>query len=260
MWKRQEGFENRWIDVYETKNKRSGAYCCGSAYWTTPYVLLNHKNTYDGLSTLCHEMGHAMHSYYSNKTQPYFKSNYTIFVAEVASTCNEILLAEHLRKKYEGNRSAQIAIVGSLLQHFRTTVFRQTMFAEFEHKAHRMAEEGESLTRDNVSKMYYELNKLYYGGACKVDKEVAYEWMRIPHFYNAFYVYKYATGYSAATAISKKILTEGKPAAQDYIRFLKTGESDHPIELLKIAGVDVEGEQQAMETFNQLLDEFESLL
>lgn len=155
-------------------------------------MLLNHKNTYDGLSTLCHEMGHAMHSFYSNKTQPATKARYKIFVAEVASTCNEILLSEYLRKKYADNKQAQIALIGSLLQHFRTTVFRQTMFAEFEYKAHCMAESGESLTRDSLSAMYYDLNKLYYGGACKVDKEVAYEWMRIPHFYNSFYVYKYA--------------------------------------------------------------------
>lgn len=254
---------DRWIDVYETKNKRSGAYCCGSAYWTTPYVLLNHKNTYDGLSTLCHEMGHAMHSYYSNKTQPYIKSNYTIFVAEVASTCNEILLAEHLRKKYEGNRSAQIAIVGSLLQHFRTTVFRQTMFAEFEHKAHRMAEEGESLTRDNVSKMYYELNKLYYGGACKVDKEVAYEWMRIPHFYNSFYVYKYATSFCAAVALARGILAGDKEKLADYRRFLTLGGSMAPIEELKVAGVDMSTPQpvcDALDYFAELVMEYKTLL
>ena len=254
---------DRWIDVYETKNKRSGAYCCGSVYWTTPYVLLNHKNTYDGLSTLCHEMGHAMHSYYSNKTQPYIKSNYTIFVAEVASTCNEILLAEHLRKKYEGNRSAQIAIVGSLLQHFRTTVFRQTMFAEFEYKAHRMAEEGESLTRDNVSKMYYELNKLYYGGACKVDKEVAYEWMRIPHFYSSFYVYKYATSFCAAVTLARGILAGDKEKLANYRRFLTLGGSMAPIEELKVAGVDMSTPQpvcDALDYFAELVMEYKTLL
>ena len=200
----------RWIDVYETKNKRSGAYSCGSAYRTTPYVLLNHKNTYDGLSTLCHEMGHAMHSFYSNKNQPFAKADYTIFVAEVASTCNEILLSEYLREQYAGNKQAQIALIGSLLQHFRTTVFRQTMFAEFEYKAHCMAESGESLTRDSLSAMYYDLNKLYYGGACKVDREVAYEWMRIPHFYNSFYVYKYATSFCAAVTLSRGILDGDK--------------------------------------------------
>ena len=254
---------DRWIDVYETKNKRSGAYCCGSVYWTTPYVLLNHKNTYDGLSTLCHEMGHAMHSYYSNKTQPYMKSNYTIFVAEVASTCNEILLAEHLRKKYADNRNAQIAIVGSLLQHFRTTVFRQTMFAEFEYKAHRMAEEGESLTRDNVSKMYYDLNKLYYGGACKVDKEVAYEWMRIPHFYSSFYVYKYATSFCAAVALARGILSGDKEKLANYRRFLTLGGSMAPIEELKVAGVDMSTPQpvcDALDYFAELVMEYKNLL
>ena len=221
----------RWIDVYETKNKRSGAYSCGSAYRTTPYVLLNHKNTYDGLSTLCHEMGHAMHSFYSNKNQPFAKADYTIFVAEVASTCNEILLSEYLRKQYAGNKQAQIALIGSLLQHFRTTVFRQTMFAEFEYKAHCMAESGESLTRDSLSAMYYDLNKLYYGGACKVDREVAYEWMRIPHFYNSFYVYKYATSFCAAVTLSRGILDGDKEKLAAYgIETISTAYSGDGVE------------------------------
>ena len=259
-WKR---LPERWMDVYETKNKRSGAYSCGSAYRTTPYVLLNHKNTYDGLSTLCHEMGHAMHSFYSNKTQPATKARYKIFVAEVASTCNEILLSEYLRKKYADNEQAQIALIGSLLQHFRTTVFRQTMFAEFEYKAHCMAESGESLTRDSLSAMYYDLNKLYYGGACKVDKEVAYEWMRIPHFYNSFYVYKYATSFCAAVALSRGILSGDKEKIAAYRRFLTLGGSMPPIEELKTAGVDMSTPQpvcDALDYFAELIMQYQNLL
>lgn len=253
----------RWIDVYETKNKRSGAYSCGSAYRTTPYVLLNHKNTYDGLSTLCHEMGHAMHSFYSNKNQPFAKADYTIFVAEVASTCNEILLSEYLREQYAGNKQAQIALIGSLLQHFRTTVFRQTMFAEFEYKAHCMAESGESLTRDSLSAMYYDLNKLYYGGACKVDREVAYEWMRIPHFYNSFYVYKYATSFCAAVTLSRGILDGDKEKLAAYRRFLTLGGSMAPIEELKVAGVDMSTPKpvcDALDYFAELVMQYQNLL
>lgn len=255
--------EDRWIDVYETKNKRGGAYSCGSVHRTTPYVLLNHKKTYDGLSTLCHEMGHAMHSFYSNKTQPASKAEYTIFVAEVASTCNEILLSEYLLKKYEGNRQARIMLVGNLLEHFRTTVFRQTMFAEFEHKAHRMAEEGQSLTRDSLCAMYYDLNKLYYGGACKVDKEVAYEWMRIPHFYSSFYVYKYATGFCAAVALARGILSGDAEKLAAYRKFLTLGASMPPIEELKVAGVDMSTPQpvcEALDYFAELVYEYKQLL
>ena len=246
----------RWIDVYETKNKRGGAYSCGSAYGTTPYVLLNYKPTYDGVSTLCHEMGHAMHSFYSNRAQPYAKADYTIFVAEVASTCNEILLSEHLRKKYEGDPKAQAALINSLLQHFRTTVFRQTMFAEFEHKAHVMAMEGQSLTRESLSEMYVGLNKLYYGGACRVDKEVASEWMRIPHFYSPYYVYKYATGFCAAVALARGILSGDPEKVAAYRRFLTLGGSMKPIEELKAAGVDMSTPQpvcEALDYFAELV-------
>ena len=246
----------RWIDVYETKNKRGGAYSCGSVTRTTPYVLLNYKPTYDGLSTLCHEMGHAMHSFYSNKTQPAAKADYTIFVAEVASTCNEILLSEYLRKKYADNPKAQAALINSLLQHFRTTVFRQTMFAEFEHKAHVMAQEGQSLTRESLSGMYYDLNKLYYGGACRVDKEVASEWMRIPHFYSPYYVYKYATGFCAAVALARGILSGDPEKVAAYRRFLTLGGSMKPIEELKAAGVDMSTPQpvcEALDYFAELV-------
>ena len=253
----------RWIDVYETKNKRGGAYSCGSVPDTTPYVLLNHKKTYDGLSTLCHEMGHAMHSFYSNKTQPEAKAEYTIFVAEVASTCNEILLSEYLMKQYEGNREAQIMLVGNLLEHFRTTVFRQTMFAEFEHKAHRMAEADKPLTKDSLCEMYYDLNKLYYGGACKVDKEVANEWMRIPHFYSSFYVYKYATGFCAAVALARGILSGDPEKLAAYRKFLTLGGSMPPIEELKVAGVDMSTPQpvcEALDYFAELVGVYSGLL
>ena len=223
---------------------------------TTPYVLLNYKPTYDGLSTLCHEMGHAMHSFYSNKTQPAAKADYTIFVAEVASTCNEILLSEYLRKKYADNPKAQAALINSLLQHFRTTVFRQTMFAEFEHKAHVMAQEGQSLTRESLSGMYYDLNKLYYGGACRVDKEVASEWMRIPHFYSPYYVYKYATGFCAAVALARGILSGDPEKLAAYRKFLTRGGSMKPIDELRVAGVDMSTPQpvcEALDYFAELV-------
>ena len=253
----------RWIDAYETKNKRGGAYCTGGAYWTTPYVLLNHKKTYDGVSTLCHEMGHAMHSFYSNKTQPAAKADYTIFVAEVASTCNEILLSEYLLKKYADNREARAMLIGNLLEHFRTTVFRQTLFAEFEHKAHKAAEAGESLTKDVLCKIHYDLNKLYYGRACKVDKEVQYEWMRIPHFYSSFYVYKYATGFCAAVALARGILSGDKDKLAAYRKFLGLGGSMPPIEELKVAGVDMSTPQpvcEALDYFAELVLEYRQLL
>ena len=252
----------RWIDVYETKNKRGGAYS-NAVYKTTPYVLLNHTKTYDGLSTLCHEMGHAMHSYYSNQAQPFAKADYTIFVAEVASTCNEILLYEHLMNKHAGDRRAQIALIGSMLEHFRTTVFRQTMFAEFEHKAHRMAEEGQSLTKENLCAMYYDLNRLYYGRAVKVDKEVAQEWMRIPHFYSPFYVYKYATGFCAAVALARNVLSGDAEKVAAYRKFLTLGGSMPPIEELKVAGVDMSTPQpvcEALDYFAELVMEYRNLL
>lgn len=252
-----------WIDVYETPNKSSGAYSNGGAYGVHPYVLLNYRPELDGLMTLAHEMGHAMHSYYSNKTQPYFKSDYTIFVAEVASTCNEVLTIESLRRRYAGNKDAQIALIGRLLEGFRTTVFRQAMFAEFEMKAHAMEEAGEPLTRESLCKMYYELNRLYYGGGCKVDQVVENEWMRIPHFYNAFYVYKYATGFCAAVALAKRILTGGEEAVAAYRKFLTLGGSMTPIEELKVAGVDMSTPEpivSALDYFAELLADFSEML
>ena len=204
-----------------------------------------------------------MHSFYSNKNQPFAKADYTIFVAEVASTLNEILLYEYLMKRHGDDRKARIALIGSMLEHFRTTVFRQTMFAEFEHKAHRMAEEGQSLTKDSLNAMYYDLNKLYYGRAVKVDKEVAQEWMRIPHFYSPFYVYKYATGFCAAVALARNVLSGDPEKIAAYRRFLTLGGSMPPIEELKAAGVDMSTPQpvcEALDYFAELVLEYKQLL
>ena len=253
----------RWIDVYETPNKTTGAYSNGAAYGVHPYVLLNFRPELDGLLTLAHEMGHAMHSYYSNASQPFAKSDYTIFVAEVASTCNEVLTIHALRKKYEGNKAAQMALIGRLLEGFRTTVFRQAMFAEFEMKAHAMEEAGQPLTRESLCAMYYDLNKQYYGGGCRVDKVVENEWMRIPHFYRSFYVYKYATGFCAAVALANRILSGGEEAVKAYRKFLTLGGSMSPIEELKIAGVDMSTPEpvvSALDTFAELLADFSEMM
>lgn len=261
LTKMNKGIKEGWIDVYENKGKTSGAYSFG-CYDSYPYILLNYTDTLKDVFTIIHEMGHSMHSRYTRDEQPYIYGSHSIFTAEVASTVNESLLMQHLLRT-EDEKEMRKYLLNMHLEEFRTTLFRQTMFAEFEDITHKTIESGETLTAEWMCQQYEDLNAQYYGSAVEKDDVIRYEWARIPHFYNAFYVYKYATGYSAATAISKKILTEGKPAAQDYIRFLKTGESDHPIELLKIAGVDMSSPlpvQQAMETFNQLLDEFESLL
>ena len=255
--------DSGWIDVYETPNKTTGAYSNGAAYGVHPYVLLNYRPELEGMLTLAHEMGHAMHSYFSNATQPFFKSDYTIFVAEVASTCNEVLTIEYLRKQYAGNKAAQAALIERLLEGFRTTVFRQSMFAEFEKKAHEMEEAGEPLTRESLCRMYYELNKTYYGGGCTVDKVVENEWMRIPHFYRSFYVYKYATGYCAAIALAKRILTGGEEAVAAYRRFLTLGGSMSPIEELKVAGVDMSTPEpvvSALNYFAELIADFSELM
>ena len=255
--------DQNWIDVYETPNKTTGAYSNGAAYGVHPYVLLNFRPELDGMLTLAHEMGHAMHSYFSNHNQPFAKSDYTIFVAEVASTCNEVLTIHALRKKYAGNKAAQQALIGRLLEGFRTTVFRQTMFAEFEMKAHAMEEAGEPLTRESLSAMYYQLNKTYYGGGCRVDKVVENEWMRIPHFYRSFYVYKYATGFCAAVALANRILNGGEEAVAAYRKFLTLGGSLSPIEELKIAGVDMSTPEpviSALDTFAELLADFSELM
>ena len=253
-------FDERWMDIYENEGKRSGAYSMGTR--VHPFVLLNHKDSLDGAFTLAHEMGHAMHSYLSNKNQPYVYSNYVIFVAEVASICNESLLMQYMLKNTE-DKKQRAALINYFLEQFRTTLFRQAMFAEFEQMIHAKVEAGEALTADNMKEMYYDLNKLYYGNEIVVDKEIAIEWARIPHFYYNFYVYQYATGFAAAMALSARILKEGEPAVADYLKFLSGGCSQDPISLLKLAGVDMtttEPVNQALALFGELIDEMEALV
>lgn len=227
----QKGYDERWIDVYENENKRTGAYSWG-AYGTHPYVLLNHKNNLNSMFTLAHEMGHALHSYYSDNALKYRDAQYTIFLAEVASTTNEALLMDYLLNKSTDPKE-KMYLLTYYADQFRTTVFRQTMFAEFEKIVHERAEQGESLTPQLLSEIYYDLNVKYHGPGMKVDKDIEMEWARIPHFYNSFYVYKYATGFSAATSFSKQILEEGQPAVDRYLGFLKSGGSDYSINILK---------------------------
>lgn len=257
----KEGFESRWIDVYENEGKRSGAYSAG-AYGAHPYVLLNYNNTLDNMFTIAHEMGHAMHSYYSNEAQPYIYSQYKIFVAEVASTCNEVLLMEYLLARTTDQKE-RAYLLNHYLDSFKGTVFRQTMFAEFEMKTNQMAESGESLTAENLSQLYYKLNEKYYGPDMVSDPQIAYEWARIPHFYYNFYVYQYATGFSAAVALAHAILNEGAPAVERYRKFLSGGCSMAPVELLRAAGVDMEqpaAVQEALDVFSGILDEMEALM
>lgn len=259
--KMNRGISEGWIDVYENEGKTSGAYSFGS-YDSYPYILLNYTDTLKDVFTIIHEMGHSMHSRYTRDAQPYIYGSHSIFTAEVASTVNESLLMQYLLRNADDTEMRKY-LLNLHLEEFRTTLFRQTMFAEFEDMTHKAIENGQVLTADRMCSIYDELNARYYGPAVEKDDTIKYEWARIPHFYNAFYVYKYATGYSAATAISGKILKEGRPAADRYIEFLKTGESDYPIELLKIAGVDMstpEPVEKAMDTFNSLLDEFEKLI
>ena len=257
----KEGFENRWIDVYENRGKRSGAYSAG-AYGTHPYVLLNYNGSLDNMFTLAHEMGHAMHSYYSNEAQPYIYSQYKIFVAEVASTCNEILLMEYLLKNTT-DKKERAYLLNHYIDSFKGTVFRQTQFAEFEMRTNAMVEAGESLNAENLSALYLELNKKYYGPDMISDKQISYEWAKIPHFYYNFYVYQYATGFTSAVAIAHSILKEGAPAVERYKKFLSGGCSDAPVELLKIAGVNLETPapiQSALDVMDEILDEMEALL
>lgn len=253
----KKGFNEGWIDVYENEGKTSGAYSFGS-YDSKPYVLLNYTDTLNDVFTIIHEMGHSMHSYYTRKTQPFVYGSHSIFTAEVASTVNENLLMKYLIKN-ETDPEMKKYLVAKHIEDFRTTLFRQTMFAQFEDMTHKALESGESLTADWLCEKYNELNNKYFGPALSEDDMIRYEWARIPHFYNAFYVYKYATGYSAASAISDIILSEGP---ENYLKFLTTGESDHPIELLKIAGVDMatpDPVNNAMKTFAALVDELEEL-
>ncbi|MBQ9756758.1 MAG: oligoendopeptidase F [Clostridia bacterium] len=250
----------RWIDVYEKQGKRSGAYSV-AVYDTHPYVLLNYQKTTHDVFTIAHEMGHSIHSYFSNRTQCYAKADYRIFVAEVASTVNEVLLVKHLLKT-QTDKKLKKYLLSYLLEMIRTTLFRQTQFSEFEDFAHSAVEKGIPLTKDNLSEEYLRLNKKYYGNAVESKGYIKYEWARIPHFYRAFYVYKYATGIISALAIAERITTEGQSAVDDYFKFLSSGGSDSPVELLKIAGVDLTTTtpfESAFKVFSDTLEEFKSL-
>ncbi len=256
----KEGFDNRWIDVYQNAGKRSGAYSAGA--FVHPYVLLNYTGTLDSQFTLAHEMGHALHSYHSNKYQNPVDADYVIFVAEVASTCNEALLMEHLLAKTT-DKKERAYLINHFLEQFRTTLYRQTMFAEFELIIGQLNQQGVALTAERMCEEYKKLNHLYFGDGIVLDDEISYEWERIPHFYYNYYVFQYATGYSAAIALSRRILREGESAVKDYIKFLSGGCSQDPIDLLKIAGVDMstpEPVNQALALFGELLDEMEELM
>ncbi len=257
----KRALSERWIDIYENEGKRSGAYSAG-VYGVHPYVLLNYDGGLDSVFTLIHELGHAMHSYFSAQAQTCLHADYKIFVAEVASTCNEALLTKYLLNKTT-DKKERAYIINHMLDDFRTTLYRQAMFAEFEYKTHEMVENGESLTADSLSKLYYDLNVKYYGDAVVSDPQIAYEWSRIPHFFYNFYVYQYSTGYSAALALSNRILTEGKPAVEDYFKFLKGGCTLSPTDLLKLAGVDMTSPkpiEDALQIFSDMMDEFEKCL
>lgn len=250
----KEALDNRWIDVYPTKNKRTGGYSGGS-YDTYPYILLNYQDKYNDMSTLIHEMGHSMHSYYSRNYNDYQNSEYRIFVAEVASTVNELLLSHYLLE-HSSDVEEKKYILNNLMELYRATIYRQTMFAEFERDISSIIDNDGALTADKLSNMYYDLNKFYFGDGVVVDDEIRYEWERIPHFYYDFYVYKYATGLSAATAIVKGILDKKENAVENYIDFLKCGSRLSPIESLKVAGVDLTNSSVA----DTALDEFKNIL
>lgn len=253
----RRAYADGWIDVYETPGKRSGAYSWG-VYGTHPYVLLNHRSDLDSVFTLAHELGHAMHTFYSDGAQPYAKAGYAIFVAEVASTVNEILLTKHLLRTVS-DPALKKYVLNHYIDQFRTTVLRQTMFAEFEMQAHAKAERGEALTVEALNGLYFDLNRLYYGKEMGDDPTIQYEWARIPHFYTAFYVYKYATGFSCASAIVRKLETEPGMLAK-YKAFLQAGGSDYPMEILKKAGIDVsEAVRLCMQEFADALRQFEAL-
>lgn len=256
-----KGLTAGWIDIYENKGKQTGAYSWGN-YGTHPFVLLNYNNRYDAVSTLAHEMGHAIHSYYSQQHQPYPTSSYTTFCAEVASTTNEILLLEHMLTTTT-DKKLKLYLINQYLEQVRGTVYRQTMFAEFEKLLHVAAEANQPLTADMLDNLWHDLNVQYYGSDITVDKNIDIEWARIPHFYMDFYVYQYVTGYSAATTLAEKILQDGQPAQENYINFLKSGGSDYSINLLKQAGVDMSSPQPieiTLTKFSKMLDEMEKLL
>lgn len=257
----EEGFSSRWIDIYENRGKRSGAYSFGS-YDSKPFILLNYQDTLDDMFTTAHELGHSIHSYLTRKNQPYVYGNYSIFVAEVASTANESLLMDYMLKNTE-DKNERLYLLNHYLESFRTTVFRQTMFAEFEKIINEHVESGGSLTADYLCKTYKEINELYYGPNVIVDDEIAMEWARIPHFYMNYYVFQYATGYSAAVDLAQRIIKEGTPAVNKYMDFLKSGSSDYPLNVLKTAGVDMTTKDpvnNAMKLFRELVDEMDKLI
>ena len=257
----ENGLSSNWIDVYENIGKTSGAYSWGT-YTSNPYILLNYHSTLDNVFTLAHEMGHSMHSYYTHKSQPYAYGHYSIFLAEIASTTNECILIDYLLKKVE-DKQEKLYLLNHYLEQFRGTIFRQTMFAEFERDIHAEVEGGGSLTADRLSEMYRNLNIKYYGENIVIDEEIDVEWARIPHFYYNFYVFQYATGFSAAVDFSERILSGDQTEVERYKTFLKSGNSDYPLEILKTAGIDMTTKQpvaKALELFEQLLNEFESLL
>ncbi|MEF9991414.1 MAG: oligoendopeptidase F [Peptostreptococcaceae bacterium] len=254
----KQAFSERWIDVYENEGKQGGAYSWGS-YDSSPYILMSYKDDLNSLFTLVHELGHSMHSYYSRNNQEYLYSSYKIFVAEVASTLNELLLVNYLLEN-SSSKDERIYLLNYYLEQFRTTVYRQTMFAEFEKITHERVEGGEPLTAKEFTDIYYDLNQKYYGKSCIVDEEIGLEWARIPHFYSNFYVYKYATGFSAASALSEKILNEGGNAVEKYLDFLKSGGSEYPLNQLRAAGVDMEKKEsieKSLDIFKDLVNELE---
>ena len=256
----KKAFAERWIDVVENEGKRNGAYSSG-VYGVHPFVLLNFNGTLDNVFTLAHEMGHAMHSYFSNEAQNYLDSRYKIFVAEVASTTNEVLLMEYMLKNAKDDKE-RAYLLNHYMDSFKGTVFRQTMFAEFEKTSNEMAEAGEPLTHENLTELYLNLNKKYYGEAMISDDLIGYEWMRIPHFYYNFYVYQYATGFSAAVAIANRVLKEGETAVSDYMKFLSSGCTKDPVSLLRIAGVDMATKEpinSALQVFERVIEEMEEL-
>ncbi|MBR1685011.1 MAG: oligoendopeptidase F [Clostridia bacterium] len=256
----QTAKDNRWMDVYPAIGKSSGAFSSGELARVHPYVLLNHNDNLESAFTIAHELGHSMHSYYSNHTQPFPKQDYSTFVAEVASICNEAIMMRYLLEQYTDQKTT-LFLLNHFLEQFRTTCFRQTMLAEFEMQVHEMAQRGVPLTCEKLSETYKSLNDLYYGPVCFVDPLIGDEWMRIPHFYSAFYVYVYATGLCAAVSLSDKILGEGDRAVADYKRFLSAGSSVPPLEALKLAGIDMEDPEvlrSAIHVFSDILDRFEN--
>ena len=256
----KKGYESGWVDVYENDGKRSGAFSWG-AYGTHPYIFLNYTETLNDIFTLIHETGHAMHTYYSNETQPYTYAGYKIFVAEVASTCNEVILIDYLLKHSRSDEEKKY-LYGHYLEQFKGTLFRQTMFAEFEMITHRMAQDGEVLNAESLCGIYKKLNEKYFGKDMVIDEEIAYEWARIPHFYTPFYVYQYATGFSAAVAIATKIINGDKEVLHGYREFLKGGSSMHPIELLSLCKIDMSKPdviQDALNVFGSLIEDFKKI-